>query len=251
MNLYTHVQKTLQDRYVAFLSYSKKKYGKESLVAVAAILLAVGGYAAFGWYQKRQNIQAFAGLVEISKAYEAALTKARELQNKSTEEQVENPWEDTQLLLEAIASTHTSSSLSPFFVIYQAQLALEADHDFDRACQLMEQGLRRLAKNSPFYDMFNLKRIKMLLDSPMQNIRDSAVTQLEQVAAQKDNYYAQEALWTLGSYQAFYGNMDSAIAAWTTLAQQSQSDKELISSPWVSQAQEKLKTLNIALPEKN
>jgi tetratricopeptide (TPR) repeat protein len=251
MNLYTHVQQTLQDRYVALLNFSKKKYGKETLVATAALLLAVGGYAAFGWYQKRQNIQAFAGLVEISKAYEAAVTKARELQNKPADEQTENPWEDTQLLLEAIASTHASSSLSPFFVMYQAQLALDADHDFDKACQLMEKGIRRLPKNSPFYDMFNLKRIKILLDSPMQDVRNKAVQDLEQVAAQKDTYYAQEALWTLGSYQAFYGNMDQAIAAWKTLAQDGTSDKELISSPWVSQAQEKLKTLNISFSENN
>jgi len=251
MNLYTHVQQSVQEKYVAFLSYSKKKYVKESLVAVAALLLAGGGYAGFDWYQKRQNIQAFAGLVEISKAYEAAATKARQLANKPAEEQTDNPWEDTQLLLEAIASTHASSSLSPFFVMYQAQLAIDADHDFDKACQLMEQGLRRLPKNSPFYDMFNMKRIKMLLDSPMQNIRDTAVAQLEQVAGQKDNYYAQEALWTLGSYQAFYGNMDQAIAAWKTLAGQTTVDKELISSPWVSQAQEKLKTLNISLSENN
>jgi tetratricopeptide (TPR) repeat protein len=251
MNLYTHVQQTLQDRYVAFVSYSKKKYVKESLIAAAALVFAVGGYAAFGWYQKRQNIQAFAGLVEISKAYEAALAKSRELQNKPAEEQTENPWEDTQLLLEAIASTHASSSLSPFFVIYQAQLALDADGDFDKACKLMEQGLRRLSKKSPFYDMFNVKRIKMLLDSPMQDVREKAIKDLEQVAAQKDNYYAQEALWTLGSYQAFYGNMDQAIAAWKTLAQESSSNKDLINSPWVSQAQEKLKTLNISLSENN
>ena len=251
MNLYTHVQQSVQEKYVSFLRYSKKKYVKESLVAAAAIFLAVGCYAGFSWYQKRQNIQAFAGLVEISKAYEAAVTKARELQNKPAEEQTENPWEDTQLLLEAIASTHASSSLSPFFVMYQAQLALDADHDFDKACQFMEQGLRRLSKNSPFYDMFNLKRIKMLLDSPMQDVRDKAVAQLEQIACQKDNYYAQEALWTLGSYQAFYGNMDQAIAAWTKLAQETTSEKELMSSPWVSQAQEKLKTLHATLSENN
>ncbi len=249
MNLYTHVQRTLQDRYVAFLSYSKKKYGKETLVAIAALCFAVGGYAAFGWYQKRQNIKAFAGLVEIAKAYEAALTKVRESENKPKEERVENPWEDTQLLLEAIASTHASSSLSPFFVMYQAQLALDADHDFDKACQLMEKGLRRLAKNSPFYDMFNLKRIKMLLDSPMQNVRDNAVQQLEQIGLQKDNYYAQEALWTFGCYQAFYGNMDAAVAAWKKLAEQAQGDTALITSPFVKEAQEKLKTLHTALPE--
>lgn len=248
MNLYTHVQQSVQD---TCRTFCKKQYARESIIAGAMIISVVAGYFAFGWYQKQKNIQAFAGLVEISKSYEAALTKARELQSKSTKEQAENPWEDTQLLLEAIASANSASSLSPFFVMYQAQLALHAEHDYDKACMLMEQGVRRLAKNSPYYDMFNLKRIKMLLDSPMQDVRDAAVVELERVAAHKENYYAQEALWTLGSFQAFYGNAEQAVAAWKMLAQEEQSSKTLIKSPWVSLAQEKLKTLNIALPENN
>lgn len=251
MNLFTHIQQSVQDYYVELVDYSKKKYAKESMIVVAIIILSVGGYFGFAWHQKRQNIQAFAGLVEISKAYEQALTKAREQQSLPAEEQKENPWEDVQLLLKAIASANSGSSLSPFFVMYQAQLALDAEANFDKACQLMEQGVRRLSKNSPYYDMFNLKRIKMLLDAPMQDVRVAALQELEYVAAQKENYYAQEALWTLGVYQSMQGNMPQAIEAWTTLAQENQLDASLISSPWVSLAQEKLKTLNITLPTSN
>ncbi len=115
----------------------------------------------------------------------------------------------------------------------------------------MDKGVRRLAKNSPYYDMFNLKRIKMLLDSPQVTVRENALKDLAQVAHQKENYYAQEALYTLGAYHAFHGNMQDAIQAWTTLAQETESEKALISSPWVNQAQEKLKTLNITLPVSN
>jgi tetratricopeptide (TPR) repeat protein len=251
MNLYTQVQQSVQDHCAALVDYSKKQYIKESLIGVVVLALMLAGYCGYAWHQKRQNIQAFAGLVEISKSYEQSLAKAREQQSLSADTHKENPWEDTQLLLEAIASANSGSSLSPFFVMYQAQLALDAEHDFDKACELMEKGIRRLSKNSVYYDMFNMKRIKMLLDSPMQNVRDKAVQELEKIAAQKENYYAQEALSTLGAYQAFHGNMDAAIQAWTTLAQEDQSDKSLISSPWVSQAQEKLKTLNIAFAVNN
>ena len=251
MKFYTQVQQSVQGHCEAFADYSKKKYVKEALIGVATLILMSASYFGYAWYQKRQNIQAFAGLVEISKSYEQALTKAREQASLPADTQKENPWEDTQLLLEAIASANSGSSLSPFFVIYQAQLALEAEGDYDKACTLMEQGIRGLSKKSVYYDMFNMKRIKMLLDSPMQNIRDKAVQELEKVAAQKDNYYAQEALSTLAAYQAFHGNMDGAIQAWTTLAQEDYSDKALISSPFVVQAQEKLKTLNIDFAAKN
>ncbi len=251
MNLYTQVHQSVQDHCSALAEYSKKRYVKESLMGVAFLALLGAGYCGYAWHQKRLNVQAFAGLVEISKSYEQSLTKSREQQSLPADTQKENPWEDTQLLLEAIASANSGSSLAPFFVMYQAQLALDADHDFDKACALMEQGLRRLSKNSAYYDMFNMKRIKMLLDSPIQDVRDAAVLELEKVASHTANYYAQEALSTLAAYQAFHGNMDKAIAAWTTLAEQNHSDKALISSPWVSQAQEKLKSLNIAFTANN
>ena len=251
MNLFTHMQQSAQDQYVALVSYSKKRYGKESIIAVAMIILMILGYFGFAWYKKQQNIAAFAGLVEISKSYEQALAKAREQESLPADAQKENPWEDTQLLLEALSSASSGSSLSPFFVIYQAQMALDAERDYDKACQLMEKAVRRMSKNSPYFDMFNVKRIKMLLDSPMQDVRNAAMQELQRIADYKENYYAQEALWTVGAYQAHHGNMLAAIEAWTKLAQEDDSEKALITSPWVSQAQEKLKTLSITLPTKN
>jgi tetratricopeptide (TPR) repeat protein len=251
MNLYTQIQKTVRSHYAAWVDYSKKKYVKESMIAASIMILMVVCYIGFGWYQKQQNIKAFAGLIEISKSYEQAITKIRDQESLSDEAKDENPWEDTKLLLEALSTAHASSSLSPFFVMYQAQIALEADQNFDKACNLMEKGVRRLPKNSPYYDMFNVKRIKMLLDSPMQNIREKALQELQRIADQKENYYMQEALWTIGAYQAAHHNMPAAIEAWKILAQDEESDNALISSPLVKQAQEQLKTLHISLPIQN
>lgn len=247
MNLYTQIQQSVQAHYEKALELSKKPYMKESFFAVVAVIVMAGSYVAYGWYQKRQNIKAFAALVEISKSYEQAVSKAAQLKDKPTEEQNENPWEDTQLLLEALGSAHSGSTLAPFFLMYEAELALQAEGDYDKACQLMEQGVRSLSKKSVYYDMFNLKRLKMLLDNPMENVRVGALKELQAMANHKENYYAQEALYTVGAYEAFHGNMQAAIAAWKTLAQEGQAEKALISSPWVSQAQEKLKTLNIAV----
>jgi len=115
----------------------------------------------------------------------------------------------------------------------------------------MEKGIRRISKKSPFYDMFNIKRIKMLLDSPMQNVREKAVQELQQVADNVNNYYAQEALWTLGAYQSHQGNLTAAIEAWKKLAQEGQSEKALISSPWVIGAQDKLKSLHVEVALNN
>jgi len=250
MNLYTQIQMTVSDSFAAFLEYSKKRYVKELLMVSGMVVVVASGYSVFRVYKQRQNVQAFAGLVEIAKAYEKALSQAREQESLPAESEKENPWEDTQLLLEALSSAHAGSSLSPFFTLYEAQLALDQDGDFEKACKLMDKGVRGLSRNSVYYDMFNMKRIKMLLDSSDEQVRAKAVQELEKVAYDAKNYYAQEALYTLGSYQAFYGNMPEAINAWVQLAQED-CQGSLIASPWVTQAQEKLKTLNISLPTRN
>ena len=248
MKLYLQMQQSVQACYEKCITYSKKPYMKELFIGIVISILFGAGYIAYGWYQKRQNIQAFAALIEISKSYEQAVQKAGQLKDKSTDEQAaENPWEDTQLLLEALSSVHRGSSLAPFFVMYQAEIALQAENDYDKACQLMDQGLARLSKKSIYYDMFNFKRIKMLLDSPMENVRIAALKELQTIAADEDNFYNQQALYTIGTYESYHGNMDAAVDAWKKLAGQTQSENALISSPWVSQAQEKLKTLHITV----
>lgn len=238
MNVYAKVQQLVQE----VLQYTQKKYVKESLIVLATVIIFGGGYIAFGWYQKRKDTQAFAGLVEISKSYEASLKKASEHSSESSDQ--ENPWDDTKVLLEAIAASNSGSSLAPFFIIYQAQVALLADNDYEKACELMAKAIARLPKNSIYYDMFNLKRIAMLLDSPDEATRDNALVQLEKVAHHAENYYAQQALTLLAEYHMAKGNVEQAMKVWKLLAEQEQTGAQepLITSPWVTYAQEQLKT---------
>ena len=245
-----HKKNAFNHYYEMLMEYAQSKYVKEVLIALLAVGLLAGGYSAFQWYKKRQNVQAFAALVEISKAYENALTAAQNQQNLPEDQRTENPWEDVQLLLEALSSANKGSSLSPLFVFYQAELALKQEGDYDKACKLMEKGIDQLSKSSVYYDMFNLKRIKMLLDSPQENVAKAAVADLQLIAGNKNNYYYQDALHTLGMFQAAQGNMPAAIEAWTNLVK-SQPEKSVIVSPFVTQAQDKLKSLNITLEKNN
>ncbi|MGZ6251218.1 MAG: hypothetical protein ACXWL2_04260 [Candidatus Chromulinivorax sp.] len=245
MNFYTQIQHIFQSQYAMLLEKSKNPQVRQAVFASALACFAAGAYFGFNWYQKRKDMHAFAGLVEIAKAYDQAVSKAQELASKSEDEQEENPWEDVQLLLQAIATANQGSSLAPFFTMYQAQLALDADHDYDTACSLMQQGLNRMSSDNPYFEMFQLKYIKMLLDSPMQDVRDKAVEQLQNIATQQNGYCYQEALWILGQYQMYQGHQDKAIEAFKALATCEQSVQTLISNPWVIAAQEKLKALNI------
>ena len=245
-----HKKNTLSHYYEMLMEYTQAKYVREFLMVLVTAGILVGGYTAFTWYKKRQNVQAFAGLVEVSKAYEKALSAAQAQENLPEEQRTENPWEDVQLLLEALSAANTGSSLSPLFVFYQAELALKQEGDYDKACKLMEKGIGQLPKSSVYYDMFNVKRIKMLLDSPQENVVKAAVADLKLVADNKNNYYFQDALHTLAMYEAAQGNMSAAIEAWKTLVN-SQPEKSVIVSPFVTQAQEKLKSLNVTLELSN
>ncbi len=251
MNVYTQIQRSVKHHYAAFAEYSSKRYMKELLTGFFVFAVVGAGYVGYNWYQKRQNVQAFAALLEISKSYDQAANKAREQKSLPADAAHENPWEDTQILLEAVSRAHAWSSLAPFFVIYEAQLALDADGDYDKACSLMKKAIAGISKKSIFYDMFNLKYLKMLLDSSSESVQHDALLQLAAISLQPNNYYQQEALSTLASYHAAHGNMAAAIEAWTVLASFNQADVDLIRSDLVTQAQEKLKTFNISLPSSN
>src|SRR3989339_835932 len=97
----------VQSYYEFLLERLQAKYARELVAGIIVVGLLLGGYATLTWYKKRQNVQAFAGLVEISKSYEKSLAAAKKQQESPASEQVENPWEDTQLLLEAIASKNS------------------------------------------------------------------------------------------------------------------------------------------------
>ncbi len=245
-----HKKNVLNHYYEMLMEQVQAKYVKEFLLVLITVGILFGGYIAFAWYKKRQNVQAFAGLVEISKAYEKALSAAQAQQDLPESQRTENPWEDVQLLLEALSSANKGSSLSPIFIFYQAELALQQEADYDKACKLMEKGIGQLSKSSIYYDMFNLKRIKMLLDSPQENVVTAAIADLKLIADNPNNYYYQDALHTLGMLQAAQGNMPTAIDAWKKLVS-SQPEKSVIVSPFVTQAQDKLKSLNITLETSN
>lgn len=240
----------LKNYYDVLQQYTQVKYVRELLVTGIFLVLLSCGYVIFSWYKNRQNSHAFAGLVEISKSYEKSLDAARKQQDVPVSEKLLNPFEDTELLLEAIALQNSGSSLSPFFVFYQAELALQKEGDYAQACKLMKKGLSQLPKKSIYYDMFNLKLIKMLLDSKDEAVQNSALQDLILMADNSENYCYQEALYTRAMYETSQGTMPAAIESWKKLAL-SQVDKALIPSPFVTQAKETLQSLHIDMQENN
>jgi len=246
MNLYTQIQESVKDYSQLIVEYSKKKFVKEAMLTVAVLVLLLVGKGIYTWHTQRSNAQAFAGLLEISKAYEQALSKAQGQENLPQDQQMNDPWEDVELLLQAISSAHSRSSLAPFFIIYQAELAIAKDGDHDKACMLMNKAVAKLSKKSVYYDMFNLKRIKMLLDSQQTEVVARAVKELQAIADNQKNYYHQEALHILAQYYRANNDMQASLEYLKKLAA-TKIDDAMIVNPWVSQAQEMLESLPASL----
>jgi len=245
MIIYKQIQSLAKNYYELLLDYTNGKYIREIIAIVLAAIFILGGYSVFDWYKKRQNTQAFAGLVEVSRAYGKAVVAAGEALQQS-----ENPWEDTELMLESLARKNSGSSLSPFFIFYEAELALKQYGDYERACDLMSSGLKKLPKKSIYYDMFHVKQIKMLLDSPEESVVAQALQDLKSMSEDTTKYYYQEALYILAMYESAHGNMGNAIESWKSLVN-SKMDKALIESPFIAYAEDKLKSLNIMMEARN
>ena len=245
MNFDAMVKQKIKSYYNVFLSKSKDKYVKESLIGFVIISLLAGGFAMNSWYKHRQSAKAFAGLMEVAKSYEAALALDRK-QRLITDDKAkkENPWEDTQVLLDAANSNSSGSALAPFFLLYKAQLVLEEENDLEKSIDLTRQAISYFSKDSIYYDMFNFKRIKMSLDSKDINTQKSALIELITVSQNPKNYCFEEALYVLGVYYIHNNDSTKSIESWKRLVE-NQSKTALIESPWVKQAQEKLKALGI------
>lgn len=249
MDSYTQITKKVKVYYNIVMQKTNAKYVRETLIGAVILVAMVTGYMLNHWYKSYKDTKAFSGLLEVSRAYEKAEEYGKKQQATRSKEDVRDPWEDVDVLLDAASSSNASSSLAPFFILYEAQLTLEQDHDQEKALSLLEKGLSKLSSGSVFYSLFNMKRIKMALDSEKPEVRKSALIDLIKISQDPTNYSFDEALYVLGVYHLHENKLQDAIDAWKRLVE-NQPKNSLIVSPWAKHAQEKLKALGVSVETK-
>lgn len=242
MVVYSEMKKYIIGQYLDF----KSKYGMKyvytvGLFAVFVVLLS-GGYFARQYFVHQRETRAFNGFREVTKSFQDAQKLVKDL---TDQEKINERWEDVEILLDEVYNQNSGSYLAPYFLMYKAQIRLEKGEDVDSVYEDVDKALRMIPFDTPLYNLFLLKRIKMGLDSAKDSVRNSALEDLKDLAGASHRYMHEEAVYLLGLYQINNGELDAAQETWKALQDEKLDDVGYsVDSPWKKAVAEKVKSVS-------
>jgi hypothetical protein len=239
MIVYSGIKKYIRGHYFDF----KNKYGMQSVYAIGVtalgILLFSGGYIARQYYVQQRETKAFNGFREVSKSFQDTQLLVKDL---TDQEVVLSHWNDLEHILGEIYNQNKGSYLAPYFLMYRAQVRLEKGDTVDQVYQDVDAALRLIPFDTPLYNLFLLKRIKMGLDSENEFVREVSLKDLQELADAPDRHMYEEAVYLLGLYQINNGQLAEAQATWKKLQEDElKSVGYSVNSPWKKAVADKVK----------
>ncbi len=242
MSMYAQIQKNLADYYKIVKKQYSAKYVKEFLLGFGILCSLFVGYFLYNFYIKRREANAFGALYEVVESFEKTQYKAMSTDKQKDKTNIENAWQDTEVLLEALYKEHMGSYLAPYFLLFKSEIILEKGGTVDESRKVLEDALVQMPKHSELFDIFELKRIKMSFDSQDESVASAALQDLIEFCKSQSSVMFEEAVYTLGAYYLAQGDIAKAQETWQRLIKESSiDDKEsLITSPWSKLAEEKL-----------
>lgn len=237
MSIYAKVQKNIAAYYQSLQQQYSAKYVKEFMIGSALLVVVGGGYFLNSWYVQNREQKAFQALSEVVVAFKQAEQSVMGLNPTTDAEKINQVWNEAIVLIDALYNDHMSSHLAPCILAYKAQVVLAKDHDVTAAVAILDEALPRMPKM--LQSIFELQRVKMLLDNSDENIRAKALQSLQSLAQDATSVCQQEAQYVLGLYYVSQGQVALAQQAWQHMLV-SVDNNALIQSPWVILAQEKL-----------
>ena len=239
MVVYSQIQDYIKQQYLDFKNQYGMKYVYTVGLLVGFTVLLTGGYFAHQYHIEQRETRAFVGFREVTNSYQEAQGIVKDL---SDQEKINERWQDVEVLLDAVYSQNSHSYLAPYFLMYKAQIMLEKGESLELATEEIDKALRLIPFDTPLYNLFLLKRIKMGLDSEQADVRDEALMELQSLAKAPQRYMHQEAVYLLGLYQINNGKIAEAQETWSALQSDSKKDTDyLVESPWAKAVQDKLK----------
>ena len=241
MSMYLKFHKNVSSYYKTLQGQYSAKYLKEILIGLVILTALAGGYFFNKIYTQNREERAFVALSEVIESFTHSQQVTQGLDSQKDQEKIEQAWQDTETLLNALHKEHMSSYLAPYFLIFKSQIILEKTNNLQEATKILDEALAQMPKNSEMYNLFQMKRIKMGFDSEQEDIRKQALADLHVIAQDGSNSMYQEALYELGVYYISAGDIEKSQEAFKKLVD-SADGSALLKSPWVQQAQEKLAT---------
>jgi len=239
MSMYKKIQKNVTTYYATLQEQYSAKYVKEVMIGLGLLVALGGGYMLNRWYTQHREQKAFEALCEVVVSFNQTQRATQGLDPAKDQEKIEQSWNDTLLLLDALYKEHMGSYLAPYFLAFKAQVVLEKDHDLAQSMQILDEALPHMSKNSELGSLFHMKRIKMGFDSEDEKVKEQSLHNLMEIAQDASSFAQQEAQYLLGVYYASQGQVAKAQATWKELVTTADV-VALVKSPWVKLAQEKL-----------
>lgn len=198
-------------------------YARPLIIALLVFALGCVGFFTYRWYNSTQMEQAH-----------AALARAIEIFDRAQQKSDQALWQEAALAFEQGIQQYAHSPLAPYFIAFQAEIALQQGHA-EKARELMAQVVKDVHKDSPFYHAYIIKYARMNCDAAQPELVEQGMQELRQEALDVQNLDRDMALYYQGLIPFEKGDRAAAQKIWDLLIQDYAQD-----SLWAQRAQAKL-----------
>lgn len=217
-------------------------------IVIALVICAVLGLGSYFYssYKVGVNQRAYKAFNECMKYYEAPVVADQKSDTLDIDtisfSSREEKWEKVTSLFHKAFFDHASSSLAPFFKIFESE-ALLNQHKQTEAAQALAQGIEGI-KDTAIKESYSLKLALIQLDDQSnQSQQEQGLMLLKSLAENIKSTVHDAALFNLGFYYWNKHDFDSAKNYWNQLLLTYGADSKN-PSPWAEQAKEKLKLIS-------
>lgn len=211
---------------------SYMKYARALFGIVVGVALLGSAYWGYFSYKTSQEKQAQKILSECIEQFERA----------SYPGSMGSLWPSVEMACQLGYEQHSSSSLAPYFLAYEADALLAQKKD-NEAIAVMGNMMNLLSSDSPLYDMYATKYALMQLDAADEKTHVDGLNALQALGSKESNKQKDIALYYLGSYYESVNDIAAAKNTWEQLVAIESPDAEY-ASPWIAHVKERLNQLS-------
>jgi hypothetical protein len=181
------------------------KYGRYVLIILVALGIILGIRMGYRWYDIKRN-----------EAAQRAFSQAVAQFDKAQQAPVDM-WGEVAMAFKLGYEQHSSSSLAPYFLAFQAQALLRQGH-YREALDLLDS-VEKQGTPTPFARLYTIQKTLIKLDQEDTDTQEQGLQELLAIAQDAKNKYRDEALYYLGFYYWSRGDLVRAKAEWQLLVQ--------------------------------
>jgi tetratricopeptide (TPR) repeat protein len=195
--------------------YLNEKIVRQILIVSLVVGVGVGGYYANEYFTNKKQRSAVVAFDEAMQAYYTALSAEMDFSGQSDKPN----WSDVELAFETAYQQNDSSSLSPMFLVYQAQ-ALAAAGKYDDAADMVGRAIDKMPECSSFYYLYKTMQASIMIDGG----NSAGVDKLIALADNPKNNYLNMSKYYLAQYYLSKDKNDDARKIFKELAAKAGSD---------------------------